>query len=166
MLAVTTKELKTFMNLLLGGEAFDSFVLCEATVTVGATYTIDGHINKAFYEPEDPHAAEDNLYQYWSDIRPIVFQMIKGTRLPLGIKIVFSFSPEDIDAFVQQNHLPVSADQISGLYLNIRYEQEQLKITTGTALRQFTMDRTIDLMWDEYVLHFLTGLGIAPEEIA
>jgi hypothetical protein len=37
-------------------------------------------------------------------------------------------------------------------------------ITTGTSLKMFTMDRTVDNAWDSYVQSFLKSRGIAAEK--
>ena len=53
MLALHITSMKTFMNQLLAGDAFDCFLLEEAIISTANTYTIDGHINVDFYPMEE-----------------------------------------------------------------------------------------------------------------
>ena len=155
MLAATTPDIKQFMNEFLTGTAFDKFLLCEATIMTGSTYIIDGHINKEFYDTDDEHLQPDRVYQYWGECKPIAFQIIKGHRTPLGMKLVLMLAPYNVEKFLEQNNLPFTKDQVRGLFLNIRYEYNALHISSGTSLSIFTMDKTIEHMWDDMLTQFL-----------
>ena len=49
MRAYQIKELKNFMAKLLATDAFDDFLLAEATITTYNTFIIDGHLVKEFF---------------------------------------------------------------------------------------------------------------------
>ena len=51
----TIKNTARFMTGLLSEKetAFDQFLLGEAVIMTGNTYTIDGHINRSFYTEEE-----------------------------------------------------------------------------------------------------------------
>ena len=49
MKAYRIKEVKNFMGRLLGTEAFDAFLLAEASITTYNTFIIDGHMEKRFH---------------------------------------------------------------------------------------------------------------------
>ena len=53
MIALQLTDVKTFMNQLLCSELFDRFLLSEASITKDATFTVNGHINPAFYSAEE-----------------------------------------------------------------------------------------------------------------
>lgn len=161
MLAATTPDIKTFMNHFLTGTEFDRFLLCEATIMTGSTYIIDGHINKDFYDSDDEHLESDHIYQYWEECRPIAFQMIKGSRTPLAMKVVLMLAPYNVERFLEKYNLPFSKDQITGLYLNLRYEHQVLTISSGTALTVFTLDKSVERMWEEMLRRFFEQQGIA-----
>lgn len=161
MLAATTPDVKTFMNHFLTGTDFDRFLLCEATIMTGSTYIIDGHINKDFYDTDDEHLEPHRIYQYWEECKPLAFQMIKGSRTPLAMKIVLMLAPYNVEAFLDRYNIPMSPEQISGLYLNIRYEHGELTLSSGTALTVFTLDKTVEHMWDEMLIQFFKKQGIA-----
>lgn len=161
MLAATTPDVKIFMNHFLTGTDFDHFLLCEATIMTGSTYIIDGHINKDFYDTDDEHLDSKRIYQYWEECKPLAFQMIKGSRTPLAMKIVLMLAPYNVEAFLDRYNIPMSPEQISGLYLNIRYEHGELTLSSGTALTVFTLDKTVEHMWDEMLIQFFKKQEIA-----
>ena len=74
--------------------------------------------------------------------------LIKGKRLPGSFKIVFKLAPEAVGNFLKNNGLPFTHDQVEGLYLNIRYEEQRLVCVTGTSVRMFTLDKTLEQQWD------------------
>ena len=43
---------------------------------------------------------------------------------------------------------------VFGLYLNLQYDGSHVTCTTGTSLRTFTMDKSLDRVWDEMVTKF------------
>lgn len=161
MLSATTPDIKLFMNHFLTGTEFDRFLLCEATIMTGSTYIIDGHINKDFYDSDDEHLDPQRIYQYWEECKPLAFQMIKGSRTPLAMKIVLMLAPHNVERFLEKYNIPRNSDQISGLYLNLRYEHNELSISSGTALTVFTLDKTVEHMWDEMLTKFFQQQGIA-----
>ena len=161
MLSATTPDIKLFMNHFLTGTEFDRFLLCEATIMTGSTYIIDGHINKDFYDSDDEHLDSQRIYQYWEECKPLAFQMIKGSRTPLAMKIVLMLAPHNVERFLEKYNIPMNSDQISGLYLNLRYKHNELSISSGTALTVFTLDKTVEHMWDEMLTKFFKQQGIA-----
>lgn len=161
MLAATTPDIKIFMNHFLTGTEFDRFLLCEATIMTGSTYIIDGHINREFYDTDDEHFESNRTYQYWGECKPLAFQMVKGLRPPLAMKIILMAAPDKIATLLNQSNIPLSPEQVSGLYLNIRYEHDTLHLSSGTALTIFTMDKTLEHIWDETLVQFFRQQEIA-----
>ena len=53
MIALRIKNVKHFMSQFLGGDAFDSFLLEQASISTYCTFTIDGRENRAFYTSEE-----------------------------------------------------------------------------------------------------------------
>ena len=74
MIALEIKNIKEFMNQLLGSEAFDSFYLEEASITTYNTFLIDGHTVDAFYNGTGAtgNAMEKPApFSSWKQMRPI-----------------------------------------------------------------------------------------------
>lgn len=72
--------------------------------------------------------------------------------------------PQAVEKFVAARQMPLRADQVNGLYLNIRYEEGKLFCVTGTSVSFFTLDKTLDSEWDQAVRSFLKKNEIIFEE--
>ena len=49
--------------------------------------------------------------------------------------------------------------------MNIRFQKQQLTLTTGISYRIFSVDKTLDNEWDRLVKQFLKQHEIAFEEL-
>lgn len=140
-----------FMSELLTKEKYDSFYLFEIRLKTKLDYYISGSINKEFFEGETAENMPSGEYECWGNIKPMVYELIKGDKLPLGFKIILMFNRENITRLVEMNNLPINENDISALFLNVSYEKETLTVTTGTSIKIFTLDKTVDNVWDETV---------------
>ena len=77
------------------------------------------------------------------------------------MKVVLMLAPYNVERFLEKYNLPFSKDQITGLYLNLRYEHQVLTISSGTALTVFTLDKSVERMWEEMLRRFFEQQGIA-----
>lgn len=163
-LYMTTFEitsLKPLMNQLLAGDAFDGFLLEEATIRTALTYTVDGHINTAFFPIEERET--DCLpyeFQPWSDIKGLFFDLIKGKRTPLSFKFVLHYKPELTASLLSQESCGVDSSLIRALVLAIKYDGSKATITTGTSYTTFIMNKEPDIVWDRQVSKFLAEIGV------
>ena len=55
-------------------------------------------------------------------------------------------------------------ENVFGCFLNFQYKDGKLLLTTGTSLKIFTMDKSLDRVFDEEVRQFLLKNEIAFEE--
>lgn len=166
MIAIEIKNIKEFMNKLLGSEAFDSFYLEEATITTFNTFIIDGHTVPSYFEGTDANFEEmptPSEYSSFKQMRPIIYSLIKGKRLPVGIKMTLHAGENYMMRIKQRPETIHHANDIKALAVNIRFENGSLKCVTGTSYRTFVMDKTIDNIWDGDFLSSLTALGIKFE---
>lgn len=146
------EDMKQFMNDLLVQEKFDSFYLFDARVKTAVDYYVNGKIHYEFYEGEmDEEMIPDTEYVMWKDMKQTVFDFMKGTRLPLRFKIVLMFHRDNITRLVEMNQLPMNPLDVGALFMNIIYEDGSLSVTTGTSMKVFTMDKSLDHIWDETV---------------
>ena len=60
--------------------------------------------------------------------------------------------------------LTTNTGDIFGLYINLTFRDGRLLLTTGTSLRTFSMDRSVDEAWDAYVARFFTLQNIELEK--
>ena len=144
------EDIKSFMNELLVNEKYDSFYLYEIRLKTSLDYYISGKINKEFYDTEEER---EELYDYvsWGEVKHTVFELIKGNRLPISFRVILMFNRENIERIIEMNNLPIRPEDVSNLSMNIYYEDEKLLVTTGSSLKIFTLDKTLEHLWDDTV---------------
>jgi len=144
------------MTGLLAREDFDSFLLETANITTFATYSIDGHLQRDFFEESD------NLqdFSYWSSLRPFCHEIIKGKRTPLSFSINLLSDSSLKNQLLSEYDGELTSNDIASLNLFIRYDGNRLTLVSASSLKLFTLDKSIDRLWDKYVMTFLEKLGI------
>lgn len=162
MLALKISELKNFTGKLFLKEDFHSFLLTEASFTTSVTYTIDGTLQKDFFDTDD---CPSQPYCYWKDVQPICYAIIKGKRTPLRFKIIFQLTREQIAGILSQSGLPWQPEDVFGLFLNCQFDGQQILCTTGTSLHVFSLDKSLDQVWDAMVCRFFDQCGISYEKL-
>ena len=100
----------------------------------------------------------------WADVKPFVFSVIKGHKLPLGFQFIFELSAENRHWLMEHNKTSVSEDEIKGLYMNIRYEKGEIICVSGISFKTFVMDKTVERLWDDTVKQFFRQNHIAFSE--
>ncbi|OUO77746.1 hypothetical protein B5F53_12965 [Blautia sp. An249] len=167
MIALKILDIKDFMSRLLKGEAFDPFWLVEASITTYNTFTIDGSLHRDFFDAPLLEALDrtQRTYSLWREVKPYCFSIIRGKHTPLHFKFVFQLSRENTSLAVTDSGLLIDPEDVNGMYLNFQFHGGELTCTTGTSLRIFTMDKTIDNTWDLMVLSFFKQNGIAFEQL-
>ncbi|TCT14623.1 hypothetical protein EDC18_105104 [Natranaerovirga pectinivora] len=154
MISLKAIEIKTFMEKLFKSDAFDDFYISSVDISTFTEFKITGTLNKDYYDTNELETITHQKLIKWSSIKDIVFTIIKGNKPPSSLKIVFSFSPEKIQKFIEHHQLSLGNTQINGLFLNLKYCEGQLVCTTGTSLNVFTVDKTVDQLWDNYIKQF------------
>lgn len=156
MIALKLTSPKNFMSHLLLSETFDHFLLIEGEITTFNTFHIDGYIRKDFFEEKEGLPE----YSSWKQVRDFCWSLIKGKRTPLGFKFVFSLSAENIARLIESEHLDFKPNDVQGLYLNVCFDESRLTCVTGSSLKTFSMDKSLDKSWDTMVQRFFTKKGI------
>lgn len=140
---------KGCMQHLLLKPTFDSFSLIEGEITTYNIFRIDGFIQKKFFEEAPPKD-----YSSWGDLREFCFNLIRGKRTPLSFRFILSLPRERFADFLAGQGLALTPEDIQGLYLNFKYDGTNLTCVTGTSLNIFTMDKTLENLWDGYAREF------------
>lgn len=148
------------MKHLLLAETFDHFLFIEGEITTFSKFSIDGYLQKSFFEDTEQPNVE---FSFWKQIRDYCFSIIKGKQTPLNFKFIFSLSPENTARLITQNQLDFHPEDVQGLYLNIRFDGTDLLCITGTSLKTFSMDRSLEQTWDKMVQKFFIQKDIAFE---
>ncbi len=164
MIALKITDTKTFMSKLLIKDTFHDFSLTEAEITTFSTLKIDGSINKAFYTAEELEALGDQPFATWKQIQPYCFNFVKGTKTPTSMKLIYALPAGEVTRLLTENGLSYSISDIEGLFLNFKYADGGVSCITGTSVRFFTMDKSLDHALDAYTRKFLLNAGIDFEE--
>ncbi len=150
------------MNRLLKTELFDHFLLAEATIHGAISYSVDGHINREFFDTEElaDLTADGSEYLPFSHFRPICYELIRGKHTPLYMKFVFLLSPANAIKTITSVDTGFTAEDVSGIFLNLTFRDGHLVLTAGVSYRTFTLDRSFDNAWDSLAARFLSSHGI------
>ncbi|MCI9209640.1 MAG: hypothetical protein HFI83_02965 [Eubacterium sp.] len=167
MIALQLTDVKTFMNQLLCSELFDRFLLSEASITKDATFTVNGHINPAFYSAEELETeglTGLDILPY-SRLRPVCYQLIRGKHTPVSFKFVLTLSPENMKHTLARSDSSFTDNDVKGIFINLAFQNGRLTLTTGISYILFSTDRTLDHEWDGLIKKFLAKNSVSYEEL-
>ena len=145
------KDIKEFLNGLFTEERYESFYLFSVNLDSAVSYEIDGKINKEFYSEEELGQLENKDYICWKDIKKSVLGFMHNGKLPVKMKLILMFNKDNINRLIEMNNIPIHPDNVRALFMNIIYSDNRLSITTGTSLNVFTMDKSLEELWDKTV---------------
>ena len=167
MQALELTDVKTFMNKFLKSDIFDHFLLQEAVITSAASYVIDGRVNKGFYSENELEelGLADKTFLPFGMLRNNFFDLIKGKKTPSSFKFILLLSPGNLKRTLDSISSSFTENDITGVFINIRYQNQLLSLTTGISYRIFSPDKTLDNEWDRLVRQFLKQHGIPFEEL-
>ena len=86
---------------------------------------------------------------------------MKGKHLPVSFQIVLRASQQTVEKLLSSSGSSLLLDQVEGLFLNIHYNDENLTITTGSSYSLFTMDKSLELAFDEAIKKLIARSHIA-----
>lgn len=156
MVALKIIETKPFMAYLLKGTLFDRWEGRQIEIRTYTKFTMDCKVNKDFYTQEEFELLHHTSFAPWAQLKESVFQIIKGNKTPTDMKIVLAkpiASIEDLDP-----------NLVDGVFINIHFENGEVVLTTGTSMKIFTLDKSTDHFWDNYIKELFQGNGMLFEE--
>jgi hypothetical protein len=165
MISLQVANKGLFMSKLLASDAFDSYLMEEAVIKMAAVFSIDGHLNKDFFESavwDDP-AQRPYDFVRWQDVRKYCFEIIKGKTAPSFLRITLRLVPEKAEEVFSDLEANVKSN-IEAPAILVRLDRENLKVLTTVEYKTFSLDRSAEPVWDKYVRSFLDGLGITYTE--
>ncbi len=163
MIALKLKDTKNFMAHLLLKDTFDQFMFIEGEIVTFATFSFDGYTKKEFFTLDEDTDAAFEEYARWKKLKELCFTIIKGKRTPLSFKFIFRLSAENAARLIEREKLDFQPANVQGLYLNLRFENGTLTCTTGTAVKTFTLDKSLEHAWDAMVQKYFDQKEIAYE---
>lgn len=167
MLALQLTDKKDFMNRLLRTPLFDHFLLQEAAIVQAASFVVDGAINPDFYTKEEREELGINGLRFlpFGMLRGNFFDLIKGKKTPSSFRFVLLLSPDNLARTIASVSCSYSVEDISGIFLNIRFQNGLLSLTTGVSYRVFSADKSLENEWGRMVKQFLRQHDISYEEL-
>lgn len=139
---ITNSNIKHFMNKLLKENTFDLFETRGVEIRSFTKFEISGVI----YNENKEEVIKNNFCK-WDTLKTYVFNIIKGNKRPKSIKIIFSIPDDDVST-IHQN--------ASALFLNILFESDEVTLTTATSQKNFSLEKSVDSVWNDYVTNFLS----------
>lgn len=165
MISIKILDIKTFMSELLVHDLFDMFLVSELEIITSNKVTISGKLYKDFYSSDELDIVSDRDHSFWKEIKPLAFNLIKGNKMPLSMKIILMLPPSSVESILEEANLGLNLSDINGLFLNIIFEKGELMCTTGSSVKVFTLDKSLDNIWDEKAMAYLKNKGITVEQI-
>lgn len=139
---------------LLINNSFDNFLLSGFKLSTMVDFEIEGKYNKEWGEYQEE-------YVCWKDIKPIVYGLVKGNKTPLKLKAVMIATTE----VLANNEELINFDSGDKFVINIKYEKEELSITSAISMASFSLDNAKSKLWDSLVENILDNSGIEYEVI-
>lgn len=162
---ISKSEVKKFMNAILKSDSFDFFEVRSVEIETFVKFDIIGNLK----ESQNDMSAEENngqnsendenkkFFCEWGRIKPYAFELIKGKTKPKFMKIVIS-----ADSELCKKISPNAA----ALFLNFVFENDIVTCTTGSAQKNFSLNKDVENNWEEYVKKFFKHIGIFVSEEA
>lgn len=146
----------SFMKKLLVSDSFDAFLLSEASITTYATFQIDGAFHPEYLNADEAEllTVEKCGYTLWKRVRPFFFELTRGHNTPLRFRIVFRLAPYNVEKLIAQSGIAIPREQVDGLFLNINFDGTALTCVSGTSLRIFSLDKSLERAWEEMLEKF------------
>lgn len=139
-------DIKKFMNIFLKSEKFDKFEVRSCELTTLVSFDIDCKLNKDWLEEET-----ERTYCKWRELKPYIFDLIKGKKKPKSMKFVMALSQKGAEK-LHPNAL--------ACFINIVFDEDKISVVTGTAQKEFSLDKSLELLWGEKIKELFTTLEI------
>lgn len=139
MLSFTVTDTKTFMAYLLKGDVFDRFTFRQGEIHALASFTLNGAKDADFMAEDDTEP-----YCLWADIKPFVFQAVRGKKLPKSMKLILSLPAEKTKSY----------PNMQAVFLNLLFRDGTLLCTTSSSEAVFSLEKKTNEKWDHDVLTF------------
>ena len=144
---VRQMHVKALMERLFHADSFDFWDVRGVNICHFVTMDIDG---------AKPGAdGQQKTYVTWAALKNYIAQFIKGKEKPRHIKIIFSM-PRNMLADISAN--------AAAAFLNMEYENDEVKFLTAASQKEFSLSKELDALWDEYAKKFFINIGIPVED--
>lgn len=163
MIALQIQDKKKMLQVLLESTSFDTFLMQEVSVIRDSSLFLEGRIHPEYQAQQDPVQTEGADFVPWHNVRMLLASYI-GKEFPLSFKFVLQAPAAYTQNLLKNAAFTGDPSTVKGLILTFRYEQEHLTCLTGISLTTFSMDKTIETLWDQGIKKALANMQIGFEE--
>ena len=163
MIALQIQDKKKMLQVLLESTSFDTFLMQEVSVIRDSSLFLEGRIHPEYQAQQDPVQAEGTDFVPWHSVRMLLASYI-GKEFPLSFKFVLQAPAAYTQNLLKNAAFTGDPSTVKGLILTFRYEQEHLTCLTGISLTTFSMDKSIETLWDQGIKKALANMQIGFEE--
>ena len=164
MKAYRAEDLRGATQALFTRDTFDEFLLSEAQVKTFCTFSVSGKTERGWYAEEELSRGEIGDSAPWRKIRPFLFSLIRGSRVPESFRITLKLAPAAAEQFLRESG-ETAGEKNGGFFLNFRYEEGGLTCVSAASLSSFPPDRTLEEAFDRWTAEFFRSHGIAVLEL-
>lgn len=137
------------MGKLLKSETFDNFLLKDGTIRTFMDFIYSGEVKWDYYDTDEAENMSHERYIPWKEVKENAFGVIKGKRTPLYIQLNLLAPAGLVSEIAGERN-----EQIV-LSMSFSYREKEADIVTGVFRNTFSMDKSLDNAWDEWVIDFL-----------
>lgn len=160
MIAYRVTDVRKCMNELLCKDTFNFFLLQEATINTFSTFSIDGHrLDDFFSDVELEKMDEEDVLMPYELYRDWCYNLIKGKKVPLSFQIILALPKRIIRQIIDAGEISIEESK-AHLVAIYRFIDGNLTITTGTSMKEFTLDKSLENAYDKWMYDFLSAAGI------
>lgn len=163
MIALQIQDKKKMLQVLLESTSFDTFPMQEVSVIRDSSLFLEGRIHPEYHTQQDPVPPESTGFVPWHNVRMLLASYI-GKDFPLSFKFVLQAPAAYTQNLLKNAAFTGDPSTVKGLILTFRYEQEHLTCLTGISLTTFSMDKSIETLWDQGIKKALANMQIGFEE--
>lgn len=163
MKAYKILNVKEVMAHILMKDTFDEFLVSEVKILGKANLFLTGKPAEGFF-PEE--ALDESGYVAYKELRSICFDMIKGEKTPDSFTFMFLLKRSEVENLIEDCDSTLQPQDVESLSVLVRFKDGELSFTTGSALRIFTMDKSLNMAWDQWLERFMDKCGILWDALA
>lgn len=165
MQSIEIFDIKKFMQLLFQTNFFDSYEFVSCDLSTDLSYVIDGHIHKSFFSEDELSILQlsESTYFPWNFIKEKLFFLIKGKKTPTQLKMILKLSSKQLEDFLRSTQSHFSQNEIDGLFLNILFQENNLKLICGISYSIFTMDKQLESDFSNSIIALLRTQNVTCE---
>lgn len=157
------------MGRLFGESFFDGLMVSFFELATGMHVRFDGKRGTDWYADDEMEIFRDahtQRYVCWREIKPHVFDIIRGKRTPTSMDGAFILPEPAMWQVLQAYGLEQKKDLVETLVWNLHFEKGILTLVTGCSLRTFSLDKSVEQAWDAWTGQTLRQQGIACQVVS